>query len=154
MGFFKIAEESISKHIHRLKFNELVTICGFMLTQNLGSNDFQLALEEQIFEKFPLSAELNMNHLKELLHSTSGYHFKYKSFALGQLLENETIKNVKFATLEQADIILWAWGRARRGNKELWESLEKFYIQKESLLNPRQLAFDYYSFTKAPHDCT
>jgi hypothetical protein len=52
------------KNIYRLNFSELVTISKFMISQNIGSNDFQLTLEEQILKKFPLTTELNINHLK------------------------------------------------------------------------------------------
>lgn len=49
-----------------------------MLTQDLGSNKFQLKLEEHIYNSYPSKDRVKINDFVALLKSTSGYYFKYK----------------------------------------------------------------------------
>ncbi len=40
-GVFLIAEKHLLAHLPRLSFHDLVKASSYMLTQNIGSNDFQ-----------------------------------------------------------------------------------------------------------------
>lgn len=121
--------------------------------QNLGSNYFQLKLEESLYNLFPTQPrDFNINTFASLLKSTSGYLFKFKDNALLQILDNTSVRYLKFCTVEQADELLWSWARSSRGCLELWQRLEAFYIAKAQLLKPRQLCFAYYCFSRSPHN--
>lgn len=61
-----------------MSFSELVKISSYMLTQDLGSNKFQLKLEEHIYNSYPSKDRVKINDFVALLKSTSGYYFKYK----------------------------------------------------------------------------
>ena len=43
-GVYKITEEVTLRNIYRLKFDELITISQYMISQNIGSNEFQITL--------------------------------------------------------------------------------------------------------------
>lgn len=48
--------------------------------------------------------------------------------------------------------MVWSWGRAGKGDKELWDVLEEQINKKYiNLLKPRQLAFMYYSLCSSQY---
>ena len=96
-----------------------------MLPQDLGSNKFQLKLEQHLYNSYPSKDRVKITDFVTLLKSTSGYYFKYKEGALLSMLKTTTLRMVKFATLEQFEDIVWSWGRIGKGDKETWECLEK-----------------------------
>ena len=49
-----------------------------MLIQDLGSNRFQMKLEEHLYNTYPSRDRIKMNDFVALLKATSGYFFKYK----------------------------------------------------------------------------
>lgn len=59
-------------------FSELVKASSFLLTQDLGSNKFQLKLEEAIYNTYPSKDRIKIIEFVVLLKSTSGYFFKFK----------------------------------------------------------------------------
>lgn len=72
---------------------------SYMLTQNIGSNDFQTELEAELYKKYPNHSSLRINDLVSLLKSTSAYYFKYKDKALLNLLQTSTRKLASDANL-------------------------------------------------------
>lgn len=77
-GTFQIAQKHLEASLPRLNFHELTKAASLMLTQNIGSNNFQMKLEEKLYKKFPNRISLGINDLVSLLKATSSYYFKYK----------------------------------------------------------------------------
>ncbi|MBS1889679.1 MAG: hypothetical protein JST59_00170 [Actinobacteria bacterium] len=151
-GTFQIVEARLGATLQTLPFDKLVQASHFLLTQNLGSNNLQLGLEEYIYGKFPpINRDFSLSKFVLLLKSVSGYQFKYREGCLQQLLENVTIKTISHMSLEQLEETLWSWGRSSRGTKELWEQLQFHVLHKIGLLKPRGVCFAYWSFSRAPH---
>lgn len=94
-----------------------------MLTQNIGSNSFQLLLEEELYKKYPNKANLRTNDLVVLLKSTCSYYFKFNENALLHMLKRSTERHIEDATIEQFEDMIWSWGRAGKGDKDLWTLL-------------------------------
>jgi len=104
-----------------LPFDKLVQASHYLLTQNLGSNNLQVGLEEFLYGKFPqIDQNFSISKLVRLLKSVSGYQFRYNDGCLLQLLENSTLRTVGHMTVEQLEETLWSWARSSRGSKELW----------------------------------
>ena len=82
-----------------MNFHSLVKVCEYMLTQNIGSNSFQLKLEEEIYKKYPSKDSLKINDLVSLLKSTSAYYFKFKDCALLHMLRTSTERLTAESTL-------------------------------------------------------
>lgn len=82
-----------------MSFNELTKASSYLLTQDLGSNKFQLQLEESLYKSYPDKDKLKTTDFVMLLKSTSGYFFKYKENALLSILKTSTLRMAKFATL-------------------------------------------------------
>jgi hypothetical protein len=75
---FALAEKHIEAVLPRMSFSELVKASSYLLTQDLGSNKFQLKLEEAIYNTYPSKDRLKITEFVVLLKSTSGYFFKFK----------------------------------------------------------------------------
>lgn len=63
-----------------------------MLTQNIGSNQFQLQLEAEIYKKYPTKEKLNLSDFILLLKATSAYYFKFNDKSLFNLLKTSTVR--------------------------------------------------------------
>ena len=100
-----------------MSFTELTKVSSFLLIQDLGSNKFQMKLEEAIYNTYPSKDRVKINDFVTLLKSTSGYYFKYKEGALLSILKTTTIRMAQYATLEQFEDIIWSWGRIGKGDK-------------------------------------
>lgn len=98
-GVFSIAEKHLGSVLPRMEFSELVKAASFMLTQDLGSNKFQMSLEQHLYNTYPAKDRVKINDFVSLLKSTSGYFFKFKEGALLSLLKTTTLRMTKFATL-------------------------------------------------------
>lgn len=116
-GVFEIAQKHVENNLSRLNFHDLVKAASYLLTQNIGSNEFQVKLEEEIYKKYPDKATLRINQLVDLLKSTATYYFKFKENALLHMLKTSTERLAPHATLEQFEDILWSWGRSGKGDK-------------------------------------
>ena len=90
---------------------------SYLLTQDLGSNKFQLKLEEALYNTYPSKDKLKITDFVQLLKSTSGYFFKFKDNALLSMLKTSTIRMSKYATIEQFEDIIWSWGRLGKGDQ-------------------------------------
>lgn len=134
-----------------MSFLELVKASSYMLIQDIGSNAFQVKLEEAIYNKYPDKDKFKLNEFVMLLKATSGYFFKFKENALLSMLKTTTFRLAPFASLEQFEDIVWSWGRIGKGDKELWECLEKEIVRRVSQFKPRQLSFMYYSICSTTH---
>jgi hypothetical protein len=88
-----------------------------MLTQNLGSNEFQMELEAELYKKDPDRPNLRINDVVSLLKSTSAYYFKFKEKALLNILQGSTQKLASETNLEQFEDIVWSWGRSGKGDR-------------------------------------
>jgi hypothetical protein len=75
-----------------MKFSDLVQASYYMLTQNIGSNDFQLKLEAEIYKKYPTKDKLQISDLVMMLKSTSAYYFKFNDKALFNILKVSTLR--------------------------------------------------------------
>jgi hypothetical protein len=91
-GVFGIAEKHLLTHFPRFNFHDLVKAASYMLTQNLGTNDFQTELEAELYKKYPDRPNLRINDLVALLKATSAYYFKFKEKALLNILQGSTQK--------------------------------------------------------------
>lgn len=107
-----------------MTFNELAKASAFLLTQNIGTNQFQLRLEAEIYKKYPSKDKLSLTDLVMLLKATSAYYFKFNDKALFNILKTSTLREAKNATLEQFEDIVWSWGRLGKGDEELWTCLQ------------------------------
>lgn len=62
------------------------------------------------------------------------------------MLQASTNKLAPEANLEQFQDIVWSWGRAGKGDRDMWGVLQAQINNKFiNLLKPRQLAFFYFS---------
>jgi hypothetical protein len=98
-GVFSIAEKQLGAVLPRMDFTELVKSASFMLTQDLGTNKFQIHLEQCLYNTYPAKDRIKINDFVALLKATSGYFFKFKEGALLSLLKTTTLRMAKFATL-------------------------------------------------------
>ena len=73
-----------------MTFNELTKASSYLLTQNIGSNQFQLKLEAEIYKKYPSKDKLALNDFLTLLKATSAYYFKFNDKALFNMLKTST----------------------------------------------------------------
>lgn len=82
-----------------MSFSELVKVSSYLLTQDLGSNAFQLKLEQAIYSTYPSKDKVKMTDFVALLKATSGYFFKFKENALLSILKTTTLRMTKYATM-------------------------------------------------------
>jgi len=85
--------------IPRLSFSELVKVSSYLLTQDLGSNAFQLKLEQGLYSTYPAKDKVKITDFVVLLKATSGYFFKFKENALLSMLKTTTLRMTKYATI-------------------------------------------------------
>ena len=52
-GVYHIAEKRILQKLNTLEFNQLIKICKYLLSQNIGSNDFLKKFEAKLYDSYP-----------------------------------------------------------------------------------------------------
>ena len=61
------------------------------------------------------------------------------------MLRTSTERMTPDSAIEQFEDIIWSWGRAKKGDQDMWDVIQKQVSKFIEVLKPRQIAFFYYS---------
>lgn len=143
-GIYAIAEARVLERLPDYQFNELVKLSKYFISQNIGSNQFLLKLEEQLLEKYQAPTDPAL--LIKLCKYTSKHFWQTPEKKLYHKIESECIKYMDHFSPQQLSLVVWSYSRGRSGSSELYERLTAAFKKQAPTLKQRQLAFSYFSF--------